>query len=51
MQAPKCKLCGEQHWSPVCPKFSKNRTVARVAQIASQPAPKRKKAKSKRGKK
>lgn len=21
--APKCKLCGETHWSPVCPNIGK----------------------------
>jgi hypothetical protein len=23
MEAPKCKTCGERHWSRICPKFQK----------------------------
>lgn len=35
MQAPKCKLCGLQHWAQVCPKPTN--VGGRVLAIAAQP--------------
>lgn len=38
MKAPKCKLCGEEHWSPVCPKFNTKPRAAVAAIKAPDPA-------------
>lgn len=35
MNPPKCKLCGEAHWSGVCPKFRAKRAPREVLQVAT----------------
>ena len=51
MQAPKCKLCGEHHWSRVCPKPTGMATAkAKVAAIEAQPKPTKKPKKTKKRK-
>lgn len=50
MIGPKCKLCGENHWSPVCPNAKKAKAHQRVAQIASRPVKLGSKGKAKKGK-
>lgn len=35
MKAPKCKLCGEEHWSPICPKFRKTKAPREALQVAT----------------
>lgn len=59
MIPPKCRLCSETHWSPVCPKFQKTKlspkeTLARAqalgdARRAEKAAAKPKKRKAKKG--
>lgn len=38
MKAPKCKLCGEEHWDRVCPKFRKAGPKAALAKAVEKPA-------------
>ncbi len=58
MQAPKCKLCCEHHWSPICPNVKGKAVKERVKAIEAAPVTKtatkktaKKKSKRKKAKK